>query len=28
LRYYRDQGRVRDFREDSPNRGAIVVTIR
>jgi DNA-directed RNA polymerase subunit RPC12/RpoP len=28
LLYYRDQGRVRDFREDSPNRGAIVVTIR
>ena len=28
LRYYEQRGIVRDFREDSPNRGAIVVTLR
>jgi hypothetical protein len=28
LRYYRDRGIVRDYREDSPNRGAIVVVLR
>ena len=28
LRYYRERGNVRVFREDSPNRGAIVVTLR
>jgi hypothetical protein len=28
LLYYRDQGRILDFREDTPNRGAIVVNLR
>ncbi len=28
LRYYRERGTVRAYREDSPNRGAIVVTLR
>ena len=28
LRWYRDRGTVRSYREDSPNRGAIVVTLR
>jgi hypothetical protein len=28
LRYYRERGIVRSYREDSPNRGAIVVTLR
>lgn len=28
LRFYRDRGIVRAYREDSPNRGAIVVTLR
>jgi len=28
LRYYRERGVVRSYREDSPNRGAIVVTLR
>lgn len=28
LRFYRDRGVVRDYREDSPNRGAIVATLR
>lgn len=28
LRYYRDRGTVRDYREDTPNRGAIVVVLR
>ena len=28
LRYYRERGIVREYREDSPNRGAIVVALR
>lgn len=28
LRYYRERGIVRDYREDSPNRGAIVALLR
>ncbi len=28
LAYYRQRGSVRGYREDSPNRGAIVVTLR
>jgi hypothetical protein len=28
LRYYRERGIVRGSREDSPNRGAIVVALR
>ena len=28
LRYYRERGTVRAYREDRPNRGAIVVTLR
>jgi hypothetical protein len=28
LRYYRERGIVRSYGEDSPNRGAIVVTLR
>jgi hypothetical protein len=28
LRYYRERGVVRAYREDSPNRGAIVATLR
>jgi hypothetical protein len=28
LRYYRERGIVRDYREDSPNRGAIVAVLR
>lgn len=28
LRYYRERGTVRAYGEDSPNRGAIVVTLR
>jgi DNA-directed RNA polymerase subunit RPC12/RpoP len=28
LRYYRERGIVREYREDSRNRGAIVVTLR
>lgn len=28
LRYYRDRGIVREYREDSPNRGAIVAILR
>ena len=28
LAYYRQRGTVRGYREDSPNRGAIVVTLR
>ena len=28
LRYYRERGIVRDYRDDSPNRGAIVALLR
>jgi len=28
LRYYRERGIVREYHEDSPNRGAIVATLR